>query len=99
MKEYTVYLWRGCGYILDEFHTQAESDEQALERVVARIVNAGDAAFFVEESEVQRWADEDNADDLEDVANRYGFSYIDATMEGANRPAYLRIENAKIIAA
>ena len=37
----SVYLWRGCGYALDEFEVKdpTPSEEYALEQVVADIVN------------------------------------------------------------
>ena len=47
----SVYLWRGCGYVLDEFEVKdpTPSGEYALEQVVADIVNNDYTEYFEEE--------------------------------------------------
>lgn len=99
VKIYSVYLWPGYGYSMDEFRVEAECEEEAFEKVVAQIVNAGKTAYFEE-------IDSDFINELynEPWNNREngapdGWLYVDATMSGADRPVYINIENAKIIAA
>ena len=98
MKNYNVYLWCGCGYVLDLFNTVAECAEDAIERITAQLVNDNKKAFFATQEEVDEWANEECCEDWE-AAEKYGYMYVDATMFGAKYPVYLRIENAKIMEA
>lgn len=84
---YTVYLWplNMGGYQLDAYSTQASSEEEALEKIVAHLVNNNFHAYYCEVDDI----DEDDAYDM-------GLMYIDATMEGADRPVYIDISNARI---
>ena len=82
MKGYSIFLWSG-GYTLDEFRTIADSEEEALDIIVAEVVNKGLKGYFYEVDEV----DEDETSDL---------LYIDATMEGADRPVYIDAYNTRI---
>ena len=83
MKGYSVYLWSG-GYALDEFRTIADSEEEALYIIVADVVNNNLRGYFYEVDEV----DEDETSG--------GLLYIDATMEGADRPVYIDAYNTRI---
>lgn len=97
MKEYKVYLWCGSGYLLDEFHTVASCEEEALCNVVAKIVNEKKSCYYLTEEEYSELFAEELADNEEFESEQY--VYIDATMEGAESPVYLLIENAKILEA
>lgn len=95
MKKYIVYLWSGCGYVLTPFECEAACEEHALDIVVTEIVNNNDSAFFEEtDSEwIQELKSEPYNDPEEDPE---GWLYWDATMEGADRPVYIRTENMLI---
>lgn len=85
VNKWVVWLWPEAGYYLMPFEVEADSEEQALERVVATLVNDGWSEFFEECSE----------DDEElEASGRY--LYMDATMEGASRPVMLLSENLEI---
>lgn len=85
VNKWVVWLWPRAGYYLMPFEVEADSEEQALERVVATLVNDGWSEFFEECSE----------DDEElEASGRY--LYMDATMEGASRPVMLLSENLEI---
>lgn len=90
MKKYKVYLWCGCGYVLDCFATVADCEEAALYNVVAELVNNNKSDYFCETD------DEYITEFLNEYDELEGYMYIDATLEGANRPVYLRTENMKI---
>lgn len=90
-----VLLWNGMGYTLTAFAVPepCESAEYALEQVTTQIVNENQTDFFEEadsdyinEPFNEPWNDRENGD-------HEGWLYVDATMEGANRPVYIRTEN------
>lgn len=92
-----LYLWSGMGYALTAFAVPepCESLEYAIEQVTVQIVNNNQTDYFEEvdsdyinELYDEPWNDRENGD-LE------GWLYVDATMEGADRPVYLHIENLK----
>lgn len=85
MKVYNVYLWSG-GYALDEFRTIADSEEEALDIIIAEVVNNGLKGYFYEVDEV----------DEEELEASGGLLYIDATMEGADRPVYIDAYNTRV---
>ena len=90
----SVYLWSGCGYALDKFEVKEPtiSEEYALEQVVADIVNNGYTEYFEEED--SEWIEQEKNQPWNDPDfDPEGWLYVDATMEGADRPVYLRIEN------
>lgn len=95
MKKFNVYLWSGCGYSVDCFAVEAFDECHALEVATAEIVNSNDTRFFEEiESE---WIEELKREPWNDPENDpEGWMYIDATIEGASRPVYIRTENLKI---
>ncbi len=78
--EWLLSLWPGSGYKLDIFGVYADSEEDALEKVVAYCERKGYTGYFF-----------DNATD-EDLDNGYAY-YVDATMEGANCPHCILTEN------
>lgn len=91
MKEIAaIYLWPGAGYCLDRFEVEipTNSIEYAIEQVTAKLVNENLTAYFEEED--SEWIEEQRGDMDDDPC---GWLYVDATMEGADRPVYLRIEN------
>lgn len=90
MKKYNVYLWSGCGYSLDKLEVHACNEDEALYIAVATIVNEGRNQYFLE---VDNSFIGENMNEHEEVE---GYMYVDATMEGADRPVYLRTENMKI---
>lgn len=97
---WSVFLWPGSGYVLERFDVNADGEEDALDKVTAQIVNDDDRRFFVEVEDV-----ENNPEDYGAEVDDDGYIendpeewlYVDATMDGADRPVYLNIENAKII--
>lgn len=99
MKTYKVYLWGFSGYNLDEFITKADSEEEALDIVVADLVNKNQSRYFYEEEEIERLLEEDGNEDYtaEEYANDMGLIYIDATLSGADRPVYIDGQHIRII--
>lgn len=92
----SVYLWCGCGYALDEFEVKepTTSEEYAIEQVVSDIVNNNYTGYFEEED--SEWIEQEKQQPWNDPDfDPEGWLYVDATMEGADRPVYLRIENCK----
>lgn len=101
-RNYIVNLWPGCGYCLASFNVTAFSEEEALCLVVAQLIKENQTDFYEElESDYIQECKEETAkyyglavDELEDDPE--GWMYIDATMEGASRPVYVRTENMSI---
>lgn len=103
---YRVKVWTGTGYILNVYDVYANSAEEALEKVVAW-AEKNDSAILsdVDElySEIRNgfYADEYNSGDYEDESdfaeNYLDYVYVDATMEGASKPYYVRGENLQIL--
>ena len=90
----SVYLWSGCGYPLDKFEVKEPtiSEEYAIEQVVADIVNNNCTGYFEEED--SEWIEQEKQQPWNDPDfDPEGRLYVDATMERADRPVYLRIEN------
>lgn len=108
-KLYQVGIWPGAGYQLATFYVYADSEETALNLVVADAeINAPNLLFSVSEIEdmiAEDWQDEYNefiseADDRDDFtfATEYlNYIYVDATMEGASQPYFINGENLSII--
>lgn len=108
-KLYQVGIWPGAGYQLATFYVYANSEETALNLVVADAeLNAPNLLFSVSEIEdmiAEDWQDEYNefiseADDRDDFtfATEYlNYIYVDATMEGASQPYFINGENLSII--
>lgn len=85
MKKYAIYLWPGSGYGLIPFEVVADGEEHAIDVLTSYLIKNNMKSHFVEVDEI---------DDEE--AELSGYMYVDATMEGADRPVYLLVENMKI---
>lgn len=94
MKKYNVMLWRGCGYLLDVFNVSADNEFQALEIVVAELISKGLTSYYFTEEEYTEFFKDELKDNPEFESEQY--LYIDATMEGAEFPVYLLVENMRI---
>ncbi len=96
---YNIWLWPGAGYCLDgpwEIK-DASCEEHAIELLVTDLIAKESWGYLLKEDEYEKTCrelgynpDEHDGDDLE------GWLYVDATMEGAPYPVYLRIENMRI---
>lgn len=98
-KTFNVYLWRGCGYGLDCFSACASSEEEALDKVVTEVIAAGYTDFYMSEEDMEQAISDGDVYAFPDFDEVAGWTYIDATMEGAPYPVWLRTENLKIEAA
>lgn len=81
------------GYTLTPFEVEACDESHALEVATARIVNEDETNYFEEidsdyinELYNEPYNDRENGDPE-------GWIYVDATMEGANRPVFICCEN------
>lgn len=81
---YNVYMWSGGGYQLDKIQVDADWAEQALERAIVEAERGRQYLFF------------DDCNDLEQMERAGLVLYVDATMEGAERPHYIDAQNLKI---
>ena len=99
---YKIKLWSGSGYHLDAFKVYAEPNdyETALEILVAYFDRENINTYFVDD-----WVEEEmedlrekgvSEDDLYEELSKSGDYYIDATMEGASKPHWLRGENLQM---
>lgn len=90
-REYSIYLWRGCGYILDEFKALGTCEEDAIDNLVTKLVNEniGKNVYWSTIEELESQYSEEYIEEL-------GYIYIDATMSGANFPIYLFAREMKI---
>ncbi len=101
---YEVNLWDGSGYSLYDFKVYADYEEQALERVVAYCEKESMSGLIMTTEEVKKFVEDDFSDllkdyndDWMDVATEYlDYIYVDATMEGASQPYFVRGENARV---
>lgn len=86
--EYIVYLWpmRMGGYQLDGYTIEADSEEEAIDKVVAHLIDNNYHAYYYEVDEI----DENEADEM-------GLMYVDATMEGADRAVYIDASNLRVL--
>ena len=88
---FEVGIWQGSGYLVDLFIAYADSEEEALEYVVA----------YIEQNNMQRLLADNLAEGLlsegedEELLDMY-VMYVDATMVGADCPHYIRRENLRI---
>ena len=81
---YNVYMWSGGGYQLDKIEVDADHESQALERAIVKAEQGRQYLFF------------DDCDDLEQMEESGLVLYVDATMEGAERPHYIDAQNLRI---
>ena len=95
-NDYTVYLWPGQGYLLNDFKvTDCSSECEALDKVVVHIIENDWTAYFLTEAQYEEMFAEELEEDEQYQNEQY--LYVDATMEGAPYPIYLMAENLKII--
>lgn len=98
MRTYNVYLWSGIGYCLTPFkNIEAYSELHAVEIVTAQLIKDNDIAFYLTLDEMEEARSEGYVFELDPENDEIeGWCYIDATMEGANAPVWLRTENMRI---
>ena len=94
-KTYEVNLYPFYGSLLETFVTTAENEVEALEGVVAQLVNENNNELFYEVDSIQYLAEYYHQEE-EDYAAEAGLLYVDATMSGADRPVYIDGLNLKI---
>ena len=84
-KIYQIGLWPGMGYNLNSFNVSGTCDEDAIDNLVTYLVNnnVGEGRYWEELESLECEYSEDKIEEM-------GFTYIDATMDGANRPVFLR---------
>lgn len=75
-NHYIVMLWSGAGYLMQPFDVYANSEQQAVEIVVAYCDNNNLHGYLIDVEDVED--EEDN-----------NYTYIDATMEDATKPYYI----------
>lgn len=92
---FEVNLYPQHGSLLETFITTAEDEEEALEIVVADLINKEDSRFFIEVGQIAYLA-KMFGQDSDEYAEESGLLYVDATMKGADRPVYIDGLNLKI---
>ena len=90
-KNYKIMLWSGVGYWLDTFEVAGYDEEDALENLVAKLINEGKGEGCYWE-QIDALENEYSESEIEEM----GYIYIDATMNGAPYPVYLYLMNACI---
>ena len=90
-KKYQIGLWPGMGYNLKLFNMSGTCEGDAIDNLVTYLVNnnIGEGQYW---EELESLDCEYSEEEIEDM----GFVYIDATMNGANRPVYLMIAGMTI---
>lgn len=103
---YKIGLWWGSGYSLDIYLAWADSDEEALNYVVAYITNNNpkdiessdrDAEYTIQEIMKEKSCDREEAEESPEFDEM--FMYVDATMEGATHACYIWRQNLSIMKA
>ena len=103
---YKVGLWWGSGYVLDIYLAWANSDEEALNYVVAYITNHHPediettdryAEETIQDIMKEKGCDREEAEESTEFYE--SFMYVDATMEGATHACYIWSENLTIMKA
>lgn len=97
-KPWMVRLWTGSGYYLPAFGAFAESEEDALEKVVAYLDKKGDNDFFCDEyvkqmEEELKQEGKDDEEIWEEIDQ--SFYYVDSTMDGGGCH-YVFLENLSV---
>lgn len=90
-ENYKIMLWPGAGYWLDTFEVAGYSEQDALENLVAKLINEGKGEGCYWE-QIDALENEYSESEIEDM----GYIYIDATMNGAPYPVYVNLMNASI---
>lgn len=108
-KLFKVCVWKGYGYVLNEYYVYCNDDmESLLEKVVA-YAEKEDKEILLDVDDITRSIDDEFASELVEYLkdNPYGdadtfisdyleLMYVDATMEGAEDCWYIRTENLRI---
>ena len=107
-KLYQVGIWPGAGYQLATFKVYANSEEEALNLVVANAeINAPGLLMSIQEIEdliAEDYQEEYNefisenpeSDDFTFATEYLNYIYVDATMEGASQPYFVTGDNLVI---
>ena len=85
-KIYQIGLWPGSGYNLKLFNMSGTCEEDAIDNLVTYLVNNN-----IGEGQYWRELESLDCEYSEEEIEEMGFTYIDATMNGAKRPVYLLI--------
>ena len=94
-KTYEVNLYPQHVSLSETFITTAEDEEEALEIVIADLVNNEESRFFIDVGQIAYLA-KMFGQDRDEYAEESGLLYVDATMYGADRPVYIDGLNLKI---
>ena len=97
-KPWIVRLWTGSGYYLPSFGAFADSEEDALEKVVAYLDQKGNDSFFCDDyvEQIKEELAQEGKDD-EDIWREIDeqFYYVDSTMDGGGCH-YVFLENLAV---
>lgn len=94
MKKFNVMLWPGAGYFLNTFNIDAKDEYQALDIVVSELISKKLTEYYMTEEEYSVFFRDELKVNPEFESDQY--CYIDATLEGAEYPVYLLVENMRI---
>ena len=96
-SEYRIDLWPGSGYSLDSFRVYGFDAQDAVNKLVAWLDNQDNWTYFDDDEVYGGIARvQEQGGDVDDYIDSLSCLYVDATMEGASRPHYLRMDNAHI---
>ena len=90
-NNYKIMLWSGVGYWLDTFEVSGYNEQDALENLVAKLINEGKGEGCYWE-QIDTLENEYSESEIEEM----GYIYIDSTMNGAPYPVYVKIIKANI---
>lgn len=108
-KLYVVSVWCGVGYVLDQFKVYGDDNMEAILEKVVAYAEEHNQDILLNPDEVMEEVDRDFSAEYQEYLeeNPYGdevsfatdyleLLYVDATMEGASQPYYIRTENLRI---
>lgn len=106
---FRVCVWCGNGYVLNQYLVYGNDNAEAILENVVAYAEENEPEILVDVDDVYSEIDEIYSDEynqyIEDnpegdkdtfISDYLGYIYIDATMEGANQPYYIRTENLRI---
>lgn len=90
MKKYKLGIWNGDGYLLEPFEVSADSQEEALEKLLSRLQKEDQFGLFLSPESVEAAGlTEEEMDEM--------YLYIDPSLTDRDAvPAYIRRENLEI---
>lgn len=95
--EYRVDLWPGSGYSLDSFRVYGFDAQDAVNKLVAWLDGQDNWSYFDDDEVYDGIARvQEKGGDVDAYIDGLSCLYVDATMEGASKPHYLRMDNAHI---